>query len=186
MAAGRQPLPPLGERMKKFVLMLAISGCMAFPVFAEAEKVDGMEVLSSLLKAEQHFSNLEYDQAILIDEALLERVKSNAYKAAILMTLSSAYTEKGILAVEMNTDDPNFRKALDYSKECLNVDPTAWRALANQGLIYMKTGNTHLADIHFERAKQFANTESPYYMQMLSYHKYVRAMMEAEDKENAA
>lgn len=186
MAKGCGAFETLGERMKKLFVFLFLffifNSASAEETAGDAKSEEGLVFLTQILKAEKHFSNLEYDQAIAIDEPLLNQAKNNAHRAIILMTLSSAYLEKGIMNLESQTDDPNFKKALLYAAQCLEVDPAAWRAIANTAVVYMKTGNLYLADVNFERAKQFANPDSPYYLQMLSYQRYVQMLIEEEKK----
>lgn len=134
-------------------------------------------------EASKYIQEKDYDQAIESSEqALALRLGNTRIKADTFFNLSSAYLEKGIIPYMTDKDDKFYKKAIDYANKCVKLEPKYWQAYANIATVYMNMKQLFQADVYFEKAKEFANTNSKYYEQMLIQQSAVRRALEQEKK----
>lgn len=144
------------------ILLLLIFFCMPLCAFTQDKDVKKLISLGGQAYEIRHF-----DTAAGLYERALPYIRDKKMRIDVLFMLSSCYLELGNKEYLAAKDDESFyMKSLEYAKECLDLKPDYWYALANIGTVHMNMGDFETAANYFKEAEKFADASDPGYEQL--------------------
>jgi len=170
------------EQERRGVMVFENPEHAKLPDETENIEITGSSPVEDMLKSiNYNYAHRDFDKAIELGEAALEKTDDQQLVGLIDFSLSSCYLEKGIQAhMKIGNDGGYWRKSIEYAQKALDVYPQSWQALANIGSAYTNMKKWEQADEYFIEAQKHLNGSDPSFAAIEMQRQFVLEMRKKE------